>query len=210
MVKSENTESKILAAARKVFMKKGLNGARMQEIADEAGINKALLHYYFRSKDKLFYAIFQEAFSILIPYVSDIFNSDQPLHTKLSRLAEKYTEILETSPYLPMFVLSEIQQNPDRIAQTINIHEFVNIQKLADQIRSEYKIELLDPGLVVHVFVNFLSNLIFPIIARPIIQFNLKMKGNEFHEFLAERKKLVPYIFIETVKSMNDYVRNKK
>ena len=95
MVKEESTEQKILDAARTIFMRKGLNGARMQEIADEAGINKALLHYYFRSKDKLFYAIFKEAFNILIPYVSAVFNSDESIEIKLTRLAEKYIDILE-------------------------------------------------------------------------------------------------------------------
>jgi TetR/AcrR family transcriptional regulator len=61
------TERKILQAAREVFQRKGLYGARMQEIADAAGINKALLHYYFRNKDKLFDAIFSDVFQNFIP-----------------------------------------------------------------------------------------------------------------------------------------------
>ena len=67
MQRDVSTEQKIREAARKVFQAKGMHGARMQDIADTAGINKALLHYYFRSKDQLFEAIFKEALQQLIP-----------------------------------------------------------------------------------------------------------------------------------------------
>jgi AcrR family transcriptional regulator len=76
------TEQKILEAARQVFLKKGWNGARMQEIADEAGINKALLHYYYRSKDKLFEAVFNEIFTQFITKVSLVLLSDAPVKEK--------------------------------------------------------------------------------------------------------------------------------
>ena len=209
MVKTVNTETKILEAARKVFMKKGLSGARMQEIADEAGINKALLHYYFRSKDQLFYAIFKEAFKILIPYVADIFNSGVTLEIKLTRLAEKYIEILEHNRYLPLFVLSEIQQNPDRVSQFLNLNEFVDFNKLSRQIISEFGIDTINEKMVRHIFVNFLANMIFPFIARPLIQFNMNLSDSEFHDFLQERKILIPKIFIATIKSMNEYATDK-
>ena len=78
-----STEKTILEAAKKVFLDKGFDGARMQEIADEAGINKALLHYYFRSKDKLFDAIFEEAFKQFLPNISDIMVSDISIEEKV-------------------------------------------------------------------------------------------------------------------------------
>ena len=66
------TELQIKEAAKKVFLKRGFGGARMQEIADEAGINKAMLHYYFRSKKKLFEVIFNEAIGEMIPHITNI------------------------------------------------------------------------------------------------------------------------------------------
>lgn len=209
MVKILDTEKKILAAAKQVFMKKGLYGARMQEIADEAGINKALLHYYFRTKDRLFYAIFQEAFDILIPYVSEIFNLESSLELKLSRFSDKYIEVLEANRYLPLFVLGEIQQNPERVSQVLNVHEFVDIKKLTLQIKQEFGVETINEKIVLHIFISFLANLIFPFIARPVIAFNMKMTDADFHNFLQERKKVVPSIFIATVKSMNEYAFEK-
>lgn len=209
MVKIIDTEKKILEAAKQEFVKKGLNGARMQGIADRAGINKALLHYYFRTKDRLFYAIFQEAFATLIPYVADIFNLEIPLEVKLNRLSEKYIEVLETNPYLPLFVLSEIQHNPGQVKQLLNLHGFVDIKKLTDQIKQEFGFESINEKIIIHLFISFLAGIIFPFIGRPIIQFNMKMSESEFHEFLEERKRLVPYLFIENIKSMNNYAFNK-
>ena len=80
--KEFSTEQTILQAAKKVFIQKGMEGARMQEIADEAGINKALLHYYFRSKDKLFEAIFQDAILKFIPDMMEMLQSYHQLHSR--------------------------------------------------------------------------------------------------------------------------------
>ncbi len=72
-----DTEEQILKAARKLFENKGFNGARMQEIADEAGINKSLLHYYFRSKEGLFDQIFLEAFKDFWPSIEWIAQNEE-------------------------------------------------------------------------------------------------------------------------------------
>src|SRR5271169_392301 len=118
MVKAKKTDQptkeKILAAAKKVFMTKGMAGARMQDIADEAGINKALLHYYFRSKDKLFEMIYLEEAKKFFPKISMIFQSELPLFEKIKQFADEYiSEILE-NPYLPWFVFNEINRDPDK------------------------------------------------------------------------------------------------
>jgi len=210
MVKEDNTQQKILDAARSVFMKKGLAGARMQEIADEAGINKALLHYYFRTKDKLYYAIIEEAFQTILPLVSDVFNSSETLEMKLNRLASKYVDLLEEHRYLPLFVLNELQMNPGRISEFINLKKFLNIPNLKKQVQTEYGLEFINEGMLMHAFINFLSNMIFPFIARPIIQFNLGISDEIYREFLMTRKVLVPRIFISTLKSMNEYAKNIK
>ena len=87
--KDGTTEERILAAAKKVFIHKGMYGARMQDIADEAGINKALLHYYFRNKEKLFEVIFKDAAGQLFPTINMIFESDSPLFEKLESILRR-------------------------------------------------------------------------------------------------------------------------
>lgn len=87
MDKDLTTEQKILEAARKIFLEKGLDGARMQDIADKAGINKAMLHYYFRSKDKLFEQIFLEVAGHFLPKIMAIFESERLCLKKLKPFA---------------------------------------------------------------------------------------------------------------------------
>ena len=100
-LKKDNTEEKILNAAQRVFVEKGMDGARMQEIANEAGINKALLHYYFRTKQKLFEAIFKKVFKSILPNIMEMVHSDLPIEKKLEIFIEKYIELLLKNPFVP-------------------------------------------------------------------------------------------------------------
>ena len=106
------TEKSILKAAKLVFYKKGLAAARMQEIADEANINKAMLHYYFRSKQKLFEAVFIQAFRELAPLLNTIFNSDKPIFEKIRDFVDSYITFVTDNPYLPTFIIQEVNINP--------------------------------------------------------------------------------------------------
>ena len=131
MDKIENTEEKILEAAKQVFQIKGLAGARMQEIADVAGINKALLHYYFRTKEKLFTVIFRFALKELQPQVIGILNSDLSLEDKIRAFVEKYLNIIKKNPSLPQFVINQLNQNPDsfdKIFEKGIIFDFTNFE----------------------------------------------------------------------------------
>src|SRR6478672_7495746 len=110
--RDQSTEEKILSAARKVFLNKGMDGARMQDIADEAGINKALLHYYFRSKDKLFEQIFMEVASAFLPKIFSILESEQTLFEKIELFCSEYISQEIKTPYVPIFILNEINRQP--------------------------------------------------------------------------------------------------
>ena len=116
MVKSKEketgTEEKILAAAKKVFVRKGMDGARMQDIADEAGINKALLHYYFRNKELLFEKIFADSAGRFIPKVKSILLSDADFYQKIEQFCAEYITMVMANPYMPVFVMSEMQKQP--------------------------------------------------------------------------------------------------
>ncbi|MBK7336511.1 MAG: TetR/AcrR family transcriptional regulator [Saprospirales bacterium] len=98
MTKDLDTEGRVLEAAKRVFIRKGYAGARMQEIADEAGINKGLLHYYFKSKDNLFSAIFEQAFREMVPRQNELFESDLPLFIKLEQFVERYLDFFPNTP----------------------------------------------------------------------------------------------------------------
>ncbi|HPS46052.1 MAG TPA: TetR/AcrR family transcriptional regulator [Bacteroidales bacterium] len=195
----KNTEKIILDAAKKVFLVKGFDGARMQEIADEAGINKALVHYYFRSKENLFDAIFKEAFQQFMPQVAEIVNSEESLIRIIEKFSDMYTRMLLNNPHLPMFILHEINRNPEQLAEKfrsfgVKPEQLVQVfQKKCSQ--ENYRV--IDPR---HLIVNLLGLCIFPFVARPIIQkliFN--NNSSEYNKFLESRKKEVAEFIINAI-----------
>lgn len=106
----ENTEEKILEAAKEVFIEKGNDGARMQEIADKAGINKSLLHYYYRTKEKLFESVFKFAFSQFAPKFLNTFNTGEDFFTQLRKFIDIYIDLISKNSFIPMFILNEVNR----------------------------------------------------------------------------------------------------
>jgi TetR/AcrR family transcriptional regulator len=197
---SENsTENKILEAARNVFVRKGMSGARMQEIADEAGINKALLHYYYRSKEKLFLAIFENILVGFFPRLFDVVNSDLPLEVKLYKVAEKYTELLSKHREMPLFILHELQRNPDKLFKKLpNKGDlFINLEK---QLKEEAEKGNIRPIATEMFMMNVVSMLVFPFVARPIYQQITDMNDEQYHRFIDERTREVPRFIMNALR----------
>ena len=195
----KNTEQKIFEAASRVFLRKGMAGARMQEIADEAGINKSLLHYYYRSKDKLFMSVFRLAIQDFLPGILDIFNSDLPVFQKLERFIHEYMQVLLGNPFVPMFILHEIQRDPDRLYNVFRDAGIDPSWVVTEFEKSVDKGEIrdVDPK---HLIVNVLSLCIFPIAARPIMQRVLFENDAEAYKaFLKEREKSVSEFVINAI-----------
>ena len=197
----KDTESKILNAAKRVFVQKGLDGARMQEIADEAGINKALLHYYFRSKEKLFITIFKVELNNFFPRLIPVLLSNETTYElKIQHFVEEYIELFLRNPFLPAFVLREVNRNPELIAQFIAESD-IN----AGQIKDVMKVLSHELGLsvneVLHLMVTVVSSCIFPFASKPIIE-QVLFDGNEgnYQKFLGERKKYVADFVINFLK----------
>lgn len=202
VLKTSSTEEKILEAAKKIFIRKGMYGARMQEIADEAGINKALLHYYFRSKNKLFEAIFKGAFQEMAPKAFGILKGDIPFDKKIKLFVSIYIDTISANPFLPLFIINEINQNPDRIGPIANLMGVIK-----DEISKDIKVKVkagefrdIDP---VQLFTNIIAMALFPFLAKPIIQGAFSFTDEMFQEFLEERKKLIPDIILNYLKIKN-------
>ena len=198
--KNSNTEQNILEAAKTVFVAKGMDGARMQEIADKAGINKALLHYYFRSKEKLFEAVFVEILSKLIPDISELLLSELPLFDKIRKFTQHYIDTIRENPLIPVFILHELNREPEGIARTFKSMG-IQPQIFIDEVNREIEkgeIIQIDP---LHLIVNLLSMCIFPIVAQPIMQHLIfEENGEAYSAFLEQRKKEVPEFIINSIR----------
>ena len=136
-MQNSSTEQNILDAAISVFQKKGMAGARMQEIADEANINKAMLHYYFRNKQQLFEAVFMQAFQKFAPQMNGIFNSEDSVFEKINGFAESYISFVIENPYLPTFLVQEININQDFAESFFNAQAAPNPNLFENQIAKE-------------------------------------------------------------------------
>jgi TetR/AcrR family transcriptional regulator len=199
--RDQSTEEKILSAARKVFLNKGMDGARMQDIADEAGINKALLHYYFRSKDKLFEHIFLEVASSMLPRIFSIFQSDDTLFTKIEKFCEAYITQEIKTPYVPIFILNEVNRQPQAFLKKVLGNTRPPVEKLLQQIDQEIKAGIIKPINPLQLLLNTLSLCIFPFLASPMVQLITGMDTKMFKALMEERKKLVPQLIIESIKT---------
>ncbi len=195
------TEERILRAARSVFTRKGMAGARMQDIADRAGINKALLHYYFRDKDKLFERIFLQEAQLFFPKINMIFSSDQPLSEKIIRFVAEYTDEMIRNPYLPWFVLNEIHRDPDAFlykvwgAERLPKPQFF-LKQVGTEIRNGH-IRKINP---VQLLMHMLSLTIFPFIAKPMFVRNLRLSEKQFIALVNQRKNEIPDFIIRSIK----------
>jgi len=199
--KDKNTEDRILEAARKVFVRKGMAGARMQDIADEAGINKAMLHYYFRNKEKLFGVTFREAALRLFPRINDIINADKPLFSKIEDFCSEYIDICIEDPYVPLFVINEIGQNPDGFLKKYWVGKSrPDPRRLMLQIGEEVRKGTIRPVNPVHLVMNLLSMTLFPFIAKPVFQQHLDIPKKLFRELMEQRKKEIPQFIINAIR----------
>lgn len=198
--KDQSTEQKILVAAKAVFMEQGMAGARMQDIADRAGINKALLHYYFRSKDKLFEMIFAEAIMKFLPKVSILFEADVPLFDKIRGFVDSYITMMMDNPFIPLFVLNEVHKSPEDFIMKIWGGRTPPIQEFAAHIQRDIELGYIRPIKPVHLMLNMVSMCIFPFVGRPIIKGIFKIEPDQFMQLMEERKTLVADFVINSIR----------
>ncbi|AEW00733.1 TetR family transcriptional regulator [Niastella koreensis] len=196
----KSTEQKILEAAKQVFMEKGIDGARMQDIADKAGINKALLHYYFRSKEKLFEMIFMEEARKFMPKVTSIMMSELTLFEKVEKFVGEYIDTLLQNPLLPIFILNEINRNPKEAIKKIFGNQRPPIDKVDELITKLVKKGEIKPIKGIELMVNMVSMCIFPFLARPMVQWITKATDEEFINLMELRKKTVVKFVIDSIK----------
>lgn len=196
-----STEEKIFEAARNTFQRKGFAGARMQEIADEAGINKAMLHYFFRNKEQLFQAVFMNAFRQIVPQINTIFNSDASVFDKIRRFTDEYISFLIKNPYLPSFIIQEMNQNPDFVKKIMVSDMAPNPSSFLKQIESEIQLGIIKPinpkQLMIHIF----SMSVFPFAAQMMVKGIIKISDEEFIQLMEERKSLIAADLIKLIQN---------
>lgn len=209
MVKNEKekqTEEIIFDAALAVFEEKGFAAARMQEIADHAGINKSLLHYYFRNKDHLFDAVFEKRLESMFSKIIGVFMTDMPFEDKIRTYYKEHISFFEENPKLPMFIMSEIALNPERLKKRFSK---IDYKAVRDIIMSKHSKELkeynINPEDWPQFMITVISLTVFPFIAQEIIKMFLQKTGEsaDFNKFMNDRKTYAADFVLSALKNKN-------
>ena len=197
LTKDLSTEAKIKAAAKKLFTQKGFSATKTRDIAQEAGINLALLNYYFRSKDKLFEIVMRE--NVLL-FLSGMLESMQHsehlnLEQKLEILIDRYIDMLIANPDLPFFILSisrtnalEGEKSDDPLLNGMKRLRAFFFKEIMENIQAG-KIQAIHP---LHFMANMMSLIVFPFAASSLLKTRTGISDKEFEQLMLERKKLIP------------------
>ncbi|MCE9601348.1 MAG: TetR/AcrR family transcriptional regulator [Gemmatimonadetes bacterium] len=202
------TERRILDAARTVFIRRGSGGARMQEIAEEAGVNQALLHYYFGTKEGLALAVFRESAARLFPGILRILASDAPIEARVEQVVHHYIDTLRAHPFLPGFVLGEMNFNPERMVALASEMASLGVpdapRRALDALgrdlakraaRGDFRKVTADQFMV-----NLASLCVFPFAARPMLTHLLGIDQAGWERFLDVRRAELPQQILNTLR----------
>ena len=198
-MKDLSTEQVILNAAISIFQKKGMAGTRMQEIADEANINKAMLHYYYRNKQQLFEAVFMQAFQKLAPQLNLIFASGIGVNEKIRKFTASYIDFILDNPYLPNFIVQELNNNPEFVLKFMSHKGKPDPTPFLRQIEEEIKAGNIKKIPPKQLLLNLLSLTIFPFVGVIMIKVLMDISDLEFKRMMEERKTLIAEQFINSI-----------
>jgi len=200
---ASDTKTRILDAADAVFVRRGIDGARMQDIADHAGVNKALLHYHFRSKADLARAVWLRIASSFVPGIFQMMASDISLDEKIDRFVDAYHTRLAKHPYLLGYVISEAARHPDFVADFYSAERRQAargmLERLGEQINERAKRKRIAPVAADQFLVTLVGSCLFPFVAQPMFAEALGLSATGVRQFMKRRRTELPALLKRTL-----------
>ena len=191
MSETPQTEILIKETAKRVFFQKGLLNATTQQIADEAGVNRALIHYYFRSRDQLFRTVLEEAVNETRNKVDSIFNSEELFKVKISKYLDVFIDRNAEYPYIQNFIITEIMQDPEKMKEHFSRKRNHMLKHIVPPLKKEIENGNMEPVDPEHFIVNMMSMCSYPLVAKPFIQNMFSYDDKMYRKFLKERKQVI-------------------
>lgn len=204
-------ENRILEAAKQVFVRKGYEATKMGDVAAEAGIGRTALHYYYRTKEMLFDAIFDQLIGALLPNLGAIIDEDTSFLEKLPKIIDQYVKTLQRNPLFPIFVINELERAPEHIYHSIlkNPSRIEPIIRMRRQMEKEMEQGLLKKLPVYYVATTLISLLVFPMLVRnPFTAIFMGGDAEKYEAFLQERIPFVTDIMIRLL-TPDDHIQHK-
>ncbi len=197
---NQDPEAKIREAARRVFLEQGYEGAKIRQIAEEAGVNLAMVNYYFRSKGELFKSIYLETFRELLGRIGVMLNEETPLEVKIWKVVDQYTDFILENPLLPGFVLSELRTNGAAFFQELNVKGIIEQSVFHRQLLQEAQKGHIRPVEPLQIVSTLMSSIIFPVMAKPMLSYVGNLDEAGFRQFMLTRKQLIPEMIMAYLK----------
>ena len=189
---NNGTEERIIREARRLFMERGYEKTSMSDIAQAAGINRPALHYYFRTKDKMFSAVFADIISAVVPKIEYILTQDRPIGERIGEIVDEYMETFMEYPYLPAFVLGEANRDISHLEATVKDMGmpgyFVRIQEI---LQAEMDAGRLRQVPIYDVLFAFYGLMLFPVLSRAMVNAVFVTEDLSYSDILSQWK---PYI----------------
>lgn len=182
-------ERQIIETAQQLFIEKGFAGTSMSDIAATIGINRPTLHYYFRTKDKMFKAVFGSIVISLMPKIHDIIKLDIPFVDRMGMVLNEYIELFTKEPYLPKFICGEIQRDVNHLLEAAKELQFeAALSLVKDTLLAEMEAGKIKKVPLPMVFLTFYSLLTYPFLVRNLITTLFLDNEEDFTSFLQEWK----------------------
>ncbi|MDH6357515.1 TetR/AcrR family transcriptional regulator [Parabacteroides sp. PF5-9] len=194
-------KERILKAARDLFIEKGYNGTSIRDIATASGTNVAMVNYYFHSKYNLFEIVFEDAFTGLQEKIFSTLTSDLPFFELIETVIDSYYEMLLEYPQIPIFILNEVNQNPERLSDRIRITNPHNaFAKISERIKEEEKRGTIRETPPIDLLLNLLSLCVFPFILKNLGSNVANVSPEEYTVMIEKHKKYVIQFVINALK----------
>lgn len=192
MKQDRDTEKDIIQAARKIFQKKGFKETTMRDVAAEANVNMAMLHYYFRSKENLFFLVLDEAFRLLVEKIVTILTNDSlDIFEKIRAIVKEYITFFSEKPYLPQFIMGEMIRNPEWMRKRMeqNMSFLIVFRTFSEQVEKEYEKGTIQHISALSLLLNIISLCVFPAIVKPLAQDDSNIANTSVFDLVIENRK---------------------
>lgn len=190
-------EGRIVEAAKQVFVRKGYEATKMGDIAAEVGMSRTALHYYFRTKEMLFDAIFDQLMGALLPNISLIMDEESTCLEKIPKVIDQYVALVQQNPLFPIFLINEFNRDPEHLYRSVmkNPERVQPLLRLQHQLLDEMERGLLNKVPLIYTASTLVSLVIFPMLVRhPLTTIFLQGNAEKFEIFIEERKAMIKEI----------------
>ncbi|GAB3890808.1 hypothetical protein GCM10028803_01980 [Larkinella knui] len=188
---SESTEERIKEAAKNVFLEKGFDGTTTRDIAKAAGINSALMNYYFRSKEKLFQTIFDDMCGLMFEGMLELLNQPISLREKISKLMDHQFQMMMKNPNLTIFVMNELHRNPERLFATVGMAKQLTESKFDKEIENAIVQGTIPAIESHHILTMIIANIQFLFVSKPMTMLSRGLDEAGFKAFATRHMEYV-------------------